>query len=64
MNNLYLYLDMWLVSYRKNQKHALRDAHKNLKGFTNNFKTSLELFSVDYAFGLAVKNTLKQAGVN
>jgi hypothetical protein len=57
-------LAKWKDSYRANANHALKDAERNLKGFTHNLKKELNRFSVDYAFLVAIKNTLKQHGVN
>jgi len=51
-------LDMWLNSFSKDANHALRDAHKNLKGFTPKFKYHLEHQTVDVAFRAAVKASL------
>jgi len=48
----------WIRSYNTNKEHALRDANRNLKGFTANMRDALEKFSADYAFGVAIRKTL------
>jgi hypothetical protein len=57
-NELYL---SWILSYKKDPQHALRDASTNLKGFTENLKQALESFSVDYAFAAAIRKTLRNS---
>lgn len=49
----------WMKSYRRDSNHALRDANRNLKGFKVAMREAMELYSVDYAFRVAVNNVLK-----
>lgn len=54
---------MWRESYKANPIHALRDAGLNLKGFKVQMASALHRFSAEYAFHVAIKNTLRQNGV-
>ena len=51
----------WMESYRKNPVHCLRDANKNLHGFTREFQAAMENLTVDYAFRRAISRVLRHA---
>ena len=57
--NFYRLHSLWMDSYNRDANHALRDAHRNLKGFTRIFMQELENHQVDNAFNLAIKKVLR-----
>jgi len=57
--NFYRLHSLWMDSYRQNANHALRDAHRNLKGFTATFRGELENHSLVIAFSNAIKRVLR-----
>lgn len=57
--NFYRLHSLWMDSYRRDPNHTLRDAHRNLKGFTSNMHYALKHHQVDNAFSVAIKRTLR-----
>lgn len=51
----------WMASYAKDADHALRDANRNLKGFTGVMKVMLESHQVEEAFRLAIRRVMSYA---
>lgn len=49
----------WVKAYRHNPNHAIRDANKNLKGFSGFMRSMLHYHPLDIAFQKAIKHALR-----